>query len=579
MTLSGGAARANGVAPLAVFFDATTSSSTNTTRPFHEVEYRWNFGDAAATWGKGSRPGASSKNLATGPVAAHVFESPGTFTITITAFDGTSTATCSVSVTVDDPNVVFAGGNTICFTNGADFTGCPAGAIQNSTTTNFTAAITANATTGKRLLFRRGDTFTAATAAVIGGTGPGLVGAYGSGARPIVQATASTAMLRPSRFNTPGRMDWRIMDLEFDGNANPNVIAIHPDGGIDQLTILRVYAHGVTNAFFFNTFDLDGANAGATPGHTLWDQLAIVDSETANITGFSSALSIYASARRFMLLGNDLNNNGGGEHTVRIPSVVRGVISNNLMQGQAGTKHAFTLRAAVNGSAGVEGGLDTQYVVVSDNKFIGIAGSDQTTMYGPQAATDERVADTLTERNWYVAGGGAGGTQAALQLLAHREQTIRNNLFDTSGGKAHGGITISTLGVIVPDQIRVYNNSFYSTDADNDFLAIRVGSTAITNVTVKNNLAYAPLDTQHLLVDCAGSSSLVACTSLTVSSNSSNAQVLTSPNFSVTPPVTTADWKPTVGSYAIGAGTPVPVWSDFFGLVQPVTRDLGAVIQ
>src|SRR6185369_8307164 len=109
------------------------------------------------------------------------------------------------------------------------------------------------------------------------------------------------------------------------------------------------------------------------------------DSTTTNITGFSSALSIYASAWRFMLMGNDLNNNGGGEHTVRLPSAVRAVISNNLMQGQAPTKHAFTLRAAVRGSTGVEKGLDSQYVVVSDNKFIGASGSAQTTMYGPQA--------------------------------------------------------------------------------------------------------------------------------------------------------------------------------------------------
>lgn len=91
------ASRLSGVAPLAVFFDATATTATATTRPFHDIEYKWNFGDPAGspvngtTWTNGSRAGASSRNAATGPVAAHVFETPGTYTVALTAFDGTNT--------------------------------------------------------------------------------------------------------------------------------------------------------------------------------------------------------------------------------------------------------------------------------------------------------------------------------------------------------------------------------------------------------------------------------------------------------------------------------------------------------
>jgi len=587
ITLANVASRVSGVAPLAVFFDATgTTHGAASIRPFRDLEYQWNFGDTAvgsATWGHGSRAGVSKRGEATGPVTAHVYETPGTYIVKLTALDGVAANTVSnacVQIAVTDPNTVFSGTNTICIASGslpvAGIGGCPAGAAV-AQESNFAALVSTFALSGKRVLLRRGDIFTAATPGVIGGTGPGILGAYGTGANPQVRASANTVLLKPSTALTPGRADWRIVDLEFDGNGNASSIAIYPDGGIDQLTILRVYAQRVTNAFFFNTSILNYSNI-SRPGHTLWDQLAIVDSRTTNITGVSAALSIYASARRFMLLGNDLNNNGGGEHTVRLPSIVRGVISNNLLQGQPAAKHAFTLRAAVHGSAGVEEGLDTQYVVVSDNKFIGATGAAQTTMYGPQASTaDERVADTITERNWYVAGGGANGTQVALQLLAHREQTIRNNLFDTSGGKAHGGIIVSKYGSIVPDQIRIYHNTFFSSDVDNDFLAVSIASANVTNVIVQNNLGYSPLDTQSWMMDCAGASSLGACAGLTASNNSTNLQVRNDPPGFTIPPLTTTDWKPTAG-YAIGSGTAVPVWSDFFLVVPPAARDLGAVV-
>src|SRR4030066_531277 len=166
-------ARTSGVAPLAVFVDASGTTDIGvTTRPFHDLEYTWSFGDpGSGTWASGAQPGVSSKNSATGPVAAHVFETPGTYPVTLTVFDGTNTATTNTTITVQDPDTVFAGTNTICFSTSGTFTGCPAGATQ-TTTSNFVTAI-ANQTTNKRLLFRRGETFTAASTAAITVTGPG----------------------------------------------------------------------------------------------------------------------------------------------------------------------------------------------------------------------------------------------------------------------------------------------------------------------------------------------------------------------------------------------------------------------
>ncbi|MBP7822680.1 MAG: hypothetical protein KA034_02610, partial [Candidatus Moranbacteria bacterium] len=97
--------RTSGVAPLSVFFDASGTTASTTTLPFHELDYSWNFGDDdTATWTYGTRPGVNKKNRAYGPESAHVFEPTsfpddctGTpckiFTVTLTVYDGTDTVT------------------------------------------------------------------------------------------------------------------------------------------------------------------------------------------------------------------------------------------------------------------------------------------------------------------------------------------------------------------------------------------------------------------------------------------------------------------------------------------------------
>ena len=584
--------RTSGVAPLAVFFDATGTTSPLTTRPFHDIEYRWDFGDpTSGTWSRGSTAGVSSKNSATDAVAAHVFETPGTYPVTLTAFDGTNTDAQTVQITVSGWDGA-TNGNTLYVGNTLPVKGL--GGVPNDpysfvlASSDFGAVINTTAGGGKtykRILFNRGDTFNVNGIPSIMFNGPGIIGAYGSGAKPIVRNAGINEMFEPGNKATPNVKDWRVMDLAFDGARSASASAIWNEAGIRQWLFLRLDIYDVHVGFDIEESRPQALNTGIYKGQLVNDEIAVVDSTCLNILPSLPALNnggycSYFASQRLMFLGNSMDNNRGGEHTVRHPYVGKGVISNNTMlraSNATGGKHEFTLRAPGWTLSNAIYALNTatQYVVVSDNKFVGDTQIWTATTGAQNDTSNEHVEDTIWERNWFTSGPGTG---RALKLEASN-QTVRNNLFDMTGGTGHEGIAVTyanTAGLPPPNLIYILNNTFYSADTDNDFHAVSLAST-VTNATVENNLAYAPHDSTHNLLQGTGASGLVA------SHNSSDAQIggfsASPPGWvSVTPSVP-ANFELTAGSYAIDAGAAIPVFSDFFRKSRPqnVVIDLGAM--
>jgi hypothetical protein len=598
------------VAPCAVYFDATATTDsviTSTLGVFHDAQFSWDFGDTAggATWTNGA--GQGSKNAAYGPVTGHVFETAGTYTVTLTVYDGTNTNTGTASITVTDADTYFSTTKTVCISTSGTFTGCPTGATH-VTSSDWDAAFNANVGAGKRLLFRRGETFTASTSANIQVTGPGLVGAYDTGAAPIVQASANNVnIIEYGVWTQTALADWRIMDLEFTGNGhsgNGGVMGNQNNpGSFDQLMIFRMNIHDVHNAMQFNDAGPDFANANGHPGHHLYTGSAVVETTTTNVTGTTGGHSIFGAGNQYMVMGNSLNNNGGGEHTFRTVCANGFVFSNNTIAGAASTKHLIKLHsysydttgawnapsdfdagiASVDNPTWPTTGTYTQNGVISDNKFVG--GSEQWMVaLGPQDnAHDERLRDIIVERNWFVA---SSSTTIGMISWVTRT-TIRNNLFNLSGGADQYVMPVLRRGIegttapteTYPNYVSIYNNSAYSSSAGT-MIGIELApsdsgmgtNNTAANVVAKNNLAYSPSGTSPNMIHGTGASPTISATN-----NSSDAQMKsTSPNFTATPPATTAGWKPTSG-YAIGGGTSVPVWSDFFLLAEPAPRDVGAV--
>lgn len=180
--------RTSGPAPLAIRFDASGTTATGVTQPFRDLGYSFNYGDS----GSGTFENGDSKNVDRGgPFGAHVFETPGTYTVKVGVLnpDDSDFAQTSITITVQDPDTVYSGTNTICYSLTSDHTGAPAGAQLVSNATAL-PAIESN----KRYLFHRGQDFSSLPGSISWNTGvisvgygvtDAQIGDYGTGDPPI----------------------------------------------------------------------------------------------------------------------------------------------------------------------------------------------------------------------------------------------------------------------------------------------------------------------------------------------------------------------------------------------------------
>lgn len=576
--------RTSGVAPLMVFFDATSTTAPSVTRrPFREIAYYWNFGDVDTRWTNGSRPGTSSRNIATGAVAGHVYERPGTYTATLTAFDGHTTATRKVTITVADPATVFAGTRTVCFSTGElGYEGCPAGA-QHVKVSDFALAINTYRGSGKRLLFRRGETYHAAQAASIAADGPGIVGAYGpvTDPKPLLWSTANGSALQFSHNHAPNMRDWRVMDLTLLGSHHGYSYGVALNGGIDQLTLLRLSIRRQRVGVIADSNLLDYWNKQpGSGGHHIWDQLAVVDCDISEVNhglaGGEKGYGSYLAGDRLYFAGNLMNNDGTAvpdvSHVARFSYLGKAAISNNTLMNPGPSEHVIKIHAPLWGARTTESyGLGhgyTRWLVISDNKLVG-ANAPWMLALGPQnGARDERVIEVVSERNWFI----AGPAMQVAQIIWATAVTLRDNIVDASGGSQwQVGITVGRRGVEPPpERITIYNETYYTTRRldRGHFAGINLESQA-RDVTARNNLAYAPNAAKPSMFNNACGRCLAE------SNNSTDTLIKSRLPFPIAEPRTPADFV--AENYAVGNGTAIPNWTDFFLAPAQRSRDIGAV--
>lgn len=556
------ASRLSCVAPCVVFFDASASTAVSTSAPFHELFYQWEFGDSGSgTW----QISGKSRDADSGPLASHLYETAGTKTVRLSVVDrngrmGFATET----VTIQDANSVFSGTNTICVSSTsptANFDGCPQGAQQ--LTTNSIATINGLVSPGKRILLRRGRSWSGSTALRIASQGPGIVGAFGDGVAPKILSSTTAIELSG---NTPSFSDWRLVDLAIEGTGSAPGLGISALGTIKRLLVLRTDITRFHSLVMLPDSVLDYLNSHGYPGHTFHDEVAIVDSNlhstyAAAGAGGGSYVS-YLASERFSLLGSSLTDATLGEHVLRTPMLSRAVIAHSYLADQASLKHVMKIHAPDFVGPGLGNGRYTEKLVVSNNHIKGGEAplTQWTIGFGPQDGEyNERVRDVIVSNNFF-----RSGAPSQIQIMIWgTDMTVRNNIFHLSGARFATAIGIDRRGAgPIPDRNRIYNNTVFRSDG---YATLAEIMPAAVNTTIKNNIVVGAAGTT--LTDGQGSG-------LIAQSN----HVGSNPGFVSASPINPADFRLQATSSAKNAGTTVPVVDDYAGSLRPNggAYDIGA---
>lgn len=316
------ASRTSGPAPLAVFFEATGTTHSTVSDTFRGLGYYFDFDDVGAGSWAYSKSGSShtSKEYARGgPLAAHVFETPGTYTVKVRARDSSGNVDDDqVTITVDDPDTTFSGTNTICLSLNTDHTGAPSGASQQS---NVSAWPTW--TSSRRYLLHAGQDFSSLGDINFGTLNDIQVGVYGSGAKPIVSGLG-VENTNPGASKTTYASRISFYDLELTGRVtstttHTDVLFLRIDS-IDGDTSNTGLELGGATGFYANP-----ANSGATTAANIFHprNTFIVD---CTVPGGSYNFTM--SAQRLALMGCNI---GPSEthHNIRLWSGHKLYIAHN----------------------------------------------------------------------------------------------------------------------------------------------------------------------------------------------------------------------------------------------------------
>lgn len=515
--------RTSGVAPLAVVFssDTATVASTSGSRPFHTYQYHWDFDETTGeTWSNSGK----SKDEDYGPIAAHLFETAGTHTVTLTVSDENGTVdTGTVEITVTDPDTVFSTTNTTCVNNSgdSDFTGCPSGA-NNVSTDDLTTIVGTYDGVGKRVLFKRGGSWTYSTSfAWDDNTGPFVLGAYGTcsgedGLGICSNAPSFTTTTAGIHFvNFGENSDHRVMDLSF---TDVTKTYAYPIGASDTRLMLN-------NLVLRNS--ISGFDIALQFGHIRYsdDQYISGTAFFENRWTGQNHNGLYCGSEFLAVVGN-IGADSDLSHIARSWQTYKGVFSHNDFSGGdivAGIRHDLKLHGncdygtgctageigtfAETGTAGLR--YHTQFVVVANNVFG--ADAPRALSLGPSSSQwAEKVSDVIVEKNKIIADYGTQNTKPAYVRshahIAGRYMSVRNNIFEDQTGTSpyYCAVRVEQDGVEwTPLGNMVYNNTIYNGNTETTNGGICVESTA-DDTAVRNNIIVMPNVTSPYTVDDNG---------------------------------------------------------------------------
>jgi hypothetical protein len=442
------ATRTTGVAPLMVVFDPLGSGTgvvqpSGATPDHASFSYAWDFGDPGILWGYSGR----SANRSGAWIGAHVFETPGTYRVTLKVIDDQGGEhDYHQDITVTDPAQVFAQRTFYVAANGND--GGPGTEAAPFLTAQRGITALMSSTTAGRLRFRRGDTFISANEWTLSNSGgPFLIDAFGSGNRPRQSFSGQYVGI-----NLVGTQDVRVQDLELVSTSTTQAnwaTGVRP--GTRTLVsgcLIQSFGHG------FHSADKN--------------ETCLHDSEVLDSTEYSSYLAGNGVAHglHHAVLGSRFD--GSGQHLMRT-YLNRSVIQACVFEDAGVSAMKLVGRPLPN---------PTQHVCVMDNDIRTEVISDPVGI-GPQnGLSNEHAVDYQVEGNRFYSRS-AGNN--CLQVRGYRV-VVRNNVFDVDGRRA---VRVDRWGVgPMPYAVVIENNTARSVGSQLNF----VWANSSDQTIVRNNL-------------------------------------------------------------------------------------------
>ena len=448
------ATRVSGPAPLSVVFDpigvASGVEQPAGGTPNHATfSYVWDFDDpGAGNWAHTGK----SKNASNAWIGAHVFETPGDYRVRLTVTDADGAVfEYEEDITVTDPDVVFAARTFYVAAPGSGGSdGNPGTQAQPFATAAAGFAAAFGTSGAARLRFRRGDTFTTPSGLTITGTGPRLIDAYGSGARPrIVFSTTSVG------FTVTNGDDVRLVDLDV----------------VSTLDVGSSTGVALGNRTLISRCTLD--NFAFAAGGSYMVEAVTYDCEFVNNNDYGVYVfgNNETGAIHLAFLGTRFDV--AGQH------LFRSYISRSILQGNLFDRDGFSSLKLVG-----RGPPDppSRHVCVVDNyirsESIGPLG------IGPEGSTyDEVATHYLVEGNYFYS---RQPGNLCVRVMC-TDVTVRNNVFDLADNRR--AIRVEQWGIgPVPARVVIEHNTTISSGANLYFL----DATSSDATVCKNNLFYCP---------------------------------------------------------------------------------------
>lgn len=441
--------RTSGSAPLYVFFDATSSTGLDGVNDLPNADFSWDFdlnnNDESGKW-----------ELTKGMVAGHVFEAPGTYTVSCTVIARNGTVdTEEVTITVSE----FSGTTYYVSNDGSDSNDGLSEA-NSWATANFALS---NLGADTRILFRRGDTFEGIEQRIRNlNEGVKRLGAYGTGADPILSNALGRTVLDIDNSTDIAAMDLHLfVNSSTDGSSNNSNRGFR----VQESTHVLGLRLEIENAASFATYQDDG------------DALGIFDCDIHDI----GALGIFSSdSRRFSWVGNSIDGmtTGQPEHCMRIQGGEKQFVAHSTYSNIPDVKTSITVR-----------GDGQRHIMIYKNRM------DRIVQIAP---TDHEVIQFVSlatiEGNYIGANPAYQDTNfpppiSAINLIS-TEIVVRNNVIDG----LRRGVTITVEHpAVVPGDIDIYNNTmnWRNVMEASGNSGTMVSCSNAVNVNIRNNLMSA----------------------------------------------------------------------------------------